>query len=1615
MATNVLGSLILEFGANLARFESDMGRAQRIATKNARAMERSVNRELDKMSSSFNRVGSRFTSMAAGLAGGFSLAVGLRQLQQTVDAYDNVNARIKLITSSEKERAQVMQQVYEISKRTFTQLEDSANLLNRLTRALRSSGTEAEEALQKSLVLTETINQAFAVSGATTIEQQNAIIQLGQGLAAGTLRGQEFNAVSEQGVRIIQAMTDHLGVNIGQLREMAKQGKITASVVTNALLSQADKIQSEFNELPLTIGRSLSLLVTEFERYIGELNKAEGGSRKVANAIVLISQNLPLLINTLISGFKIWMAYVGIFKVLPALIAGATAMLIKHQQAMISANLAAEMGIKGHLSFAKVAKNALSVVFAAYAGWQLGTWIRENFQVARIAAAYFVESTLVGWERIKQGAQIAWEFIKTSFKALVQVLQTALADFIGQFASALELLPEKFGGQEMAESVREFELSLRPTTSAVDDFSAAVAEINQQAAVNVAKIKEVTGEMINYEYSNNQAAESTKALAGGLLGAGKAMEKKAKLTKEEREFLKDLRQMEKLYMEELKKQEQFDIERRQARVDLNAEFQETLAAYDDEILLLAQDERSRRRLQILLEAEEKIRQLIAAAKKLEMDPAFLRRMEQEILLKAKSLTLSEEQAEIAAGFNRAWEDSLDSTYDAFATFMSTGLSDWESFGNSLIRNSQSFLAQISRQFMSTSLNFGNQPQGLGGTTGAGQGIFGMPSQAQGANNLQSVGAWGNALGLAYGGWQNAANGGSRLSTVASFTEAGATFGPYGAIIGLFVGILVAVFKKMKPEDLRIGGAGSNVRDPEGSFETRFGTVRAGSRRLKWEQLIQPIQQFDEAIFDLVMSFDGGVARVEAIRDALDNWSVDLKGDEATAENVIESRFDAIVGTFDVAIQEFVYAAEGMEDRMQRLADALFAESIFEEAGLDVTFGEFLVILDDMVMAGESTQDAMKRIIGGVELLDKALDSMGLSLDYAGEDFVRFAADITAAAGSLERAEELWTNFFTRFYTPDELIPGAATRLGNNVANQLTGLGLDPNTSMAEFRRIFEERLPELSAEAIVTWLRAAEALSNLIMLEEQLEDLRRAQFQAQMEYRGFLAKLDETTEFQNDLMDIATGIQSMSAQADQLARNAGLAGASAEDLGRIVGWASRQFELAVSRLRTRITDLIAQLYGSPLERINSQIEMMEASSSAAADAMNEALDAQRQLYEDQLAYLESLQRYVDSLRLSELSPLNPSERFFEAQARFNELMLAAAGGDVNALSQLEGAAQQFLQEALSFLGPNDQYAELFNAVEAALQALIDAGPTVENPGDQTVTLVPSAELIALYAARDALLAEQEALQRAALAQSLATSLGELANALGQSVFSLADELEVSITQLITDLGIPLENLTAASVAQLALVAASLDTNLVSLANELGITLGQLNDTQSLLNDAFEAQLDGLPPEIEDVLRPLFEDVENATTEADANLAIEALRAVVLTLAPNIRNLLAPYLELDQTPYDQYNMLNESLGFIHEAILETNRLLSDMARTGPTPEVVPEAPTPPEPVTPVPPEPPDPGTGNGGNGGGPTPPNGGIPPAAVTAIINAVTNAVNKNARAMKDAAREMAVKDRGFR
>lgn len=245
--------------------------------------------DLGKTAFAFNNIKTAVEDLVHAL-GGTPLEV-----LKTADAYNGLAARIKMVTGEGDAFKTAFEGVQKVAIATRSDLEATGTLFARIAAAGKEMGISQQQALG----LTQTINQAIQVTGGSAASSEAAITQLIQGLQSGVLRGEEFNSVMEQAPRLAQAMADGLGVSTGELRKMAQEGQLSTTTVIRALQSQSKTVQDEFAKIPPSVGGALTNLGTSWKVYVGEVDKANGVTTAVANAINKLGANIGPVVDFL--------------------------------------------------------------------------------------------------------------------------------------------------------------------------------------------------------------------------------------------------------------------------------------------------------------------------------------------------------------------------------------------------------------------------------------------------------------------------------------------------------------------------------------------------------------------------------------------------------------------------------------------------------------------------------------------------------------------------------------------------------------------------------------------------------------------------------------------------------------------------------------------------------------------------------------------------------------------------------------------------------------------------------------------------------------------------------------------------------------------------------------------------------------------------------------------------------------------------------------------------------------------------------------------------------------------------------------------------------------------
>lgn len=223
----------------------------RASTMNVETAAAATAVQMQELAGKMTQTNSRGTSLLGtirNLAGTFLGMQSVRWLVNTSDQLTSINARLRLMTSSAEAAAAAQEEIYQAAMRSRGAYADMADFVSQLGTVAGNAFTGTDELV----AFAEQIQKQMAISGASGASAQAALVQLTQGLASGTLRGEELNSVLEQTPMIAQTIAEYMGVTTGEMRELASEGKVTAEVVKNAMLGAAEETNAQFEQMPMT-------------------------------------------------------------------------------------------------------------------------------------------------------------------------------------------------------------------------------------------------------------------------------------------------------------------------------------------------------------------------------------------------------------------------------------------------------------------------------------------------------------------------------------------------------------------------------------------------------------------------------------------------------------------------------------------------------------------------------------------------------------------------------------------------------------------------------------------------------------------------------------------------------------------------------------------------------------------------------------------------------------------------------------------------------------------------------------------------------------------------------------------------------------------------------------------------------------------------------------------------------------------------------------------------------------------------------------------------------------------------------------------------------------------
>ena len=284
-----------------------------------------ANHEVDQMADAYRRAvkeeeklnqGIRNGAKAAdgmlgkvkGLVAALAATEGVKSLLGLSDQLTSTTARLSFIVDDDGSVDALEQKIMASAQRARSYYMDTAS-------AIASMGSNAGRAFDNNdelIGFMELINKSFVIGGASAEGQSAAMLQLTQAMAAGALRGEELNSILENAPSIARAIESYMGIAEGSIKQYAEEGLVTAEVVKNAMFDSADKINTKFENMPMTWAqiatRMQNTALAAFDPVLTRLNQVANSAQfntvinGAINGLAMLATVAAAVLGLLISG-----------------------------------------------------------------------------------------------------------------------------------------------------------------------------------------------------------------------------------------------------------------------------------------------------------------------------------------------------------------------------------------------------------------------------------------------------------------------------------------------------------------------------------------------------------------------------------------------------------------------------------------------------------------------------------------------------------------------------------------------------------------------------------------------------------------------------------------------------------------------------------------------------------------------------------------------------------------------------------------------------------------------------------------------------------------------------------------------------------------------------------------------------------------------------------------------------------------------------------------------------------------------------------------------------------------------------------------------------------------
>ena len=380
-------------------------RVQAAAADTSSQHTRELSTNVQQLETRSQALNTELTSVAKALGGLFA-AVNLGQFAKdaitTADAYGQMAERIQMASKGTEEYELVQKRLLATANLTYRPLVEQQEMYIQTAAALRSLSYTTQDVLD----ITDSFSYLLTTNAASADKGRSAIDAYSKSIQTGKVEADAWTSIMSAMPTIVDAIAASTGKATSEVRNLGVTGTLSIADLNEGLRQTVEKNKELAAGMSATVKDAVTRLANTWSVYIGEANRAHKGTDQIVKLIDQLSSNIDSVVRAATTAGEV-MAVVWAVKALGALKTYTTQLILatKETQALMTATAASGVQMAASL------KAAGNVALSAWLGWEIGTYLKGEFEVVERAGI----ALAAGLTKTAARAQAGWEMMKAAF------------------------------------------------------------------------------------------------------------------------------------------------------------------------------------------------------------------------------------------------------------------------------------------------------------------------------------------------------------------------------------------------------------------------------------------------------------------------------------------------------------------------------------------------------------------------------------------------------------------------------------------------------------------------------------------------------------------------------------------------------------------------------------------------------------------------------------------------------------------------------------------------------------------------------------------------------------------------------------------------------------------------------------------------------------------------------------------------------------------------------------------------------------------------------------------------------------------------------------------------